>query len=285
MEFDKCIKIRKRGFNYYTDYIEKYFDDAFSKYGFHLVKNPEHFEHSVYVLFDDSPWMTVASKWLDELDEDLLGKLSVDISESFKAPAIVEPYCLSKQDTIIECHFSCSHNAFEEPPFIKEGLTVLKWYMTDTNCKSDKPFSLACLNYGGISKGLELIITGGFVEDDTVTLDPLYIYSFKYDGKKKERIKYEAKQQKIILSEGNKAYLYDFAEFEFPEGINQFSAKLRGKKGQDERNNRLVYLYLIASGDQRELDGMSIALLPKSNKSGGVELEKFELPPDLGFIR
>lgn len=270
MRFKTSIKIKRKGFNYYRDYINKYFEEAFSRYGFHLVKNPEQSEYNLFMYFDDSPWLTIVSKKLDDLDEKQLGKLSEDIAVAFKTITKVEPFNLTNPESITEFHFSSKHSAYEEPPFITEGATILKWLSCSNTCQNGEPFIISCLNYGGISRGLEIIISGDFVENDTVNFNPIVVHSYEYMGKGKKELTFTAEQQKITRSDGRKIYLYDFADFVFPEGINQFSTKLFAKKGDTERHARSLYLYMIPIGKQRELDTICISILPKSNRNYGV---------------
>ena len=271
MVFNTCIKVKRKGFNYYTDYISKYFEDTFSKYGFHVVKNPLQSEFSLFMIIDDTPWMTIVSNKLETMDIAMLHKLSNEISDAFKSSAIVETCNLSKLDSVIEFHFSSKHSAFEEPAFICEGETIIKWNSSDVICQSGKPFILSCSNYGGISRGLEIVIAGDFVEQDTINFDSLKVYYHDYTGKTKKKLFYEVEPQKIIQSDGKKVYFYDYSDFIFPEGINPYSAKLMGKKGDDERNARSFYIYMIPYGNQSDLNTMFISIRPKSNKTTGVQ--------------
>ncbi len=275
MEFRTCIKIKKKGFNYYSDYIKGYYERVFSEYGFHYVINPAHSEFSLLMFFDDSPWMCVASKKLDELEAAQLQKLASDISAAFKTITSIEPFHPQIWRSTEEYRFSSQHNAFEEPAFIQSGDTVLGWHCVDCFCLSGIPFSLSCLNYGGITKGLELLISGDFVEKDTVAFDSLEIHSYDYHRKKNNLLTYEAERQKRKLGDGSSVYYYDFADFEFPEGINPYSAKLRFGSGDNQRDARSLHLRTIPIGRQDELDTMRVSIIPKCNQAGGVQWHRW----------
>ena len=139
-----CIKVRRKGFNYYSDYMERYFDKAAVNYGYHLIKNPEQADYSCITIINTpdmgsggSPWMIFWSKTFDEIAYDKLQELSQVIAESFKSESIIEKADISEIIGAIKngsmeygmpypWFFSKEHNAFEEPPFLVEGETKLK---------------------------------------------------------------------------------------------------------------------------------------------------------------
>lgn len=270
MNFKLCIKIKRKGFNYYTDYIEKYFDEAFSEYGYHLVRNPIHSEHSLFMVFDNSPWMTVVSKELDELKEEEIQKVAVRLSLAFKSMIIIQPFQLNNPRSVIEFYFSSVHSAHEEPPYIDKGLTILRWVTSENKCENGRRFLIRCVNHGGPSKGAEVIISGDFVENDSVKFDPMEIRYYDCNKTNKKLLSYQVEQQKIIQSDGSKAYLYDYNDYFFPEGINQYSTKLFGKKRSNEEDARSVNLYMVPYGNQNDLDTISITISPKTNRASGV---------------
>ena len=162
MAFRTCIKIKNR----YNINLEKYIDKVFSAFGFHIVRNPEHYERSLVLYGDNSQWLTAASDILDELDLAGLQQLASEISAVFKTITYIQTFQLPDVESYYEFHLSSKYNAFEEPPYIKDGPTMLKRFIFAPSCQSGNPFTLHFINTGGISKGLEVQITGDFVERD-----------------------------------------------------------------------------------------------------------------------
>jgi hypothetical protein len=271
MCFNACIKIK----NKYGINIEKRLDLVFAKHGYHVVRNPEHFEKSISIYSDGTPWLTVASDDIDELEMAELQKLASDFAEAFNTTAMIQPFQLSGGEAYMEYHFSSQHNAFDEPPFVKEGPTVLKRFMFGPECLSGEPFNYSCINTGGISQGLEVYIAGDFVEGDTAAFDPLYIQSYEYRKRDKKEFTFEAGRQKIRLDNGKPVYFYDFPTFMFPEGINPYSAALGFQFACIIR--RSVNLCMLPAGLQNELDTLQLALVPKSNREGGVSWHRIDM--------
>jgi hypothetical protein len=270
MEFQTCIKIKKK----YNINLEKHLDSVFSRYGYHIVRNPEHYERSVVLYGDNSPWLTAASELFDSLDLAGLQKLASDISTVFKTITYIQAFSLAGVDSYYEFHLSSKHNAFEEPPYLKDGPTVLKRFIFAPGCQGGQPFTLHFINTGGISQGLEVYISGDFVERDTATFEPLNIHAYEYRKKDKNELKFEAPRQKLTLDGGRKVYFYDFPDFVFPEGINEFSATLGSKLACIFQ--RSVFLWMIPEGDQDALDTMHITILPKTNRDAGLQWQRFD---------
>ena len=270
MEFKTCIRIRKK----YNINLEKYIEKTFSPYGYHIVRNPEHFEHTLYLYGDGSQWLTAASDIMDSLDLAGLQKLAADISAVFKTVTYIQAFQLAEIESYYAFHLSSVHNAFEEPPYIKDGPTVLKRFIFAPSCQCGNPFTLHFINIGGISKGLEVLITGDFVEQDSVALQPLNIHAYDYRKKEKNELKFEAEQRKIRLDSGASAYFYDFPDFTFPEGINQYSAALGARMACVFQ--RSVFLWMIPEGNQTHLDTMTISVVPTENRSAGIQWQRME---------
>jgi hypothetical protein len=268
MSYNICIKIQNR----YGINIEKRLDTVFAARGYHVVRNPAHFEKRLTVYFDNTPWLTVVSDDLDEMDMPELQQLAADFAAAFNTAAVIQPFQLTGGEGFLEYHFSSSHNAFDEPPFIKEGPTVLKRFMFGPDCPTGEPFTYACINTGGISRGLELYIAGDFVESDAAVFDPLFIFTYEYRKKDKRQLRFEAEQQKIRLDSGGFVYFYDFPDFVFPEGINEYSAALGFQVACIL--HRSINLWMMPVGSQKQLDTLRLALVPKENREGGVTWQR-----------
>ena len=128
--------------------------------------------------------------------------------------------------------FSDTYNAFEEdiyvydasPEFVQECFS---------QCKSDQPYAVEYINYGGAFKGLEISLS--FDNADVVLEEPSLNY---YVGKEK------SKKELTFEKTGNKFYC-SVPEFYMDKGINKYSAVLRGKKREDEKSKNGFYIRFV----------------------------------------
>ena len=172
-----CIKVKRKGFNYYTDYMERYFEIVANNYGYHLVKNPEQADFTCITFIDapilgkgGSKWMIFMSKTFNEIGYEQLQVLSKQIAVSFKCESLIEECNMTDMKKTLEesllkygipviWYFSNKHNAFDEPPFITEGETNLKIVSCSLTCSIDQNFLVTFQNLGGVSKGLKIVTT------------------------------------------------------------------------------------------------------------------------------
>ena len=271
-----CIKVRRKGFNYYTDYMERYFDKVATQYDYHLVKNPGQAELSCITFIDGpytghsgSKWMIFISRVFNEAAPEQLKKLSQLIAECFKSESIIEeidvPEILEstknrslKYGIPYLWYFSSKHSAFDEPPFLTEGETDLQIYSYTTFCTDGQGFLLSIQNHGGISKGLNIKISLDISAEDQVELYEFVLIEPK-NKHEISRIPLEADQSII---NNKKIYTIDLLDFIIPEGINEFSAKLSGRKKSDESSIRSFSLGFIPKGKDKMLKSMQIEIIP-----------------------
>ena len=79
-----CIKLRRRGMNYYTDYTEGYLESAFCPMGWHLTFRPEQAVWTCSIQWDSSPWLTFSADWLNTLEDGAIAKLAQHLGDVFK---------------------------------------------------------------------------------------------------------------------------------------------------------------------------------------------------------
>jgi len=271
-----CIKVKRKGFNYYTDYMERYFDKVAVQYNYHLVKNPDQAELSC-ITFVDAPytghsgskWMIFISKVFNEVTHEQLQKLSQLIAECFKSESIIEKIDVSEMLESIEnralkygmpyfWYFSRKHNAFDEPSFLAEGETALRIYSYTAFCTDGQVFLLSIQNHGGISKGLNINISFDISAEDQVDLYELTLVKPK-NRHEVSGFPLEADQS---IFNNKKIYTIELPDFNIPEGINEFSAKLCGKKKSDESFIRSFSLRFMPKGKPEALKTMQIEIIP-----------------------
>lgn len=235
----KMFLIRRKGFNYYTDYTELYLHRSFENNGYHLVKDESKCLFDVMVDISEEKYMAVFSPYFDTLSEDDAREFATLLSTNFKSEVIVMPCPRNYQCKGVPYKFMFSdiYNAFEEdvyvydqePEFVRESKTYA--------CKSELLYSEEYVNYGGGCKGIEISIS--FDEED-VEIEGAFII---YQRKK------EIERQQISFIKKNNQFVCTLTDFYFEKGINKYSAVLRGRKLQNEKWKH----------------GFSIHFIPKSN--------------------
>lgn len=279
-----CIKVKRGGFNYYTVYLERYFEKAAVNYGYHLVKRPEQGERYCLTFIGDpqmggQKWITFTSDAISKAPYEKIRELSHVIAECFKSESIVEEIDEGLEQLIqmMKAYlkgasrfemaeeqyrkygmphlwlFNREYSAFDEPPFITEGETKLRIDSHNT-CEPGKSFLFEVQNYGGISKGLIINISFENSTDDVIELEqPTLILPNR---------KCSLHLQRLPLEMSRIVYRIELQDFNIPEGVNIYSAKLCGKKKQDEIDMRSFSLMFIPKGSRELLNSMEIEVMP-----------------------
>jgi len=230
----KLFLIKRKGFNYYTDYTELYLHRSFENKGYYLVKDESKCLFSVIVDISEEKYMTVLSPYFDTLSEDDAREFSEILGSNFKSEVIAMPCTENYQFKGIPYRFMFSdiYNAFEEdiyvydtsPEFVQECFS---------QCKSEQPYVVEYINYGGAFRGLEISLS--FDNADVILEEPSLNY---YVGKEK------LTKELTFEKSGNKFYC-SVPEFHMNKGINKYSAVLRGKKREDEKSKNGFYIRFV----------------------------------------
>ncbi len=246
------ILLRKRGFNYYTDYAETYLEQAFSPYGYYLTFRTEQQEWKCSLQYEGCDQLVFRAPWLKQLNAEQLDALSAFLAKSFKTTAQCVPESSiplnADRPEMITYGFSSEPGAFLEPPFITEGLPVLRMTSRDlfTFRSEETPFVVSYQNYGGPAKGLTVRLT--LPEDVSVTaLELCSEWDPHQRNKKQAETKRAVSTPQIITVNGELEYIYVFPDFIIPEGINRFSRKLRSRKAAEEAAFRRFWLRIFFS--------------------------------------
>ncbi len=231
---DKMFLIKRKGFNYYSDYIELYLHRSFEKRGYYLVKEKSKRLFSVIVDVSNDKYMAVLSSYFATLSEEEAKDFAEVLSANFKSEVIVMP-CFDKYEfkgTPCLCRFSDTYNAFEEDPYVQDLKPEFVQEIFD-NCQSQRPYVVEYINYGGAFKGLE--ITLAFDSDDVELEETSFNY---YKGK--ERISKE-----ITFEKSGNVFKCSVPDFGMEKGLNKYSAVFRGKKEVNEKRDHSFYVRVI----------------------------------------
>ena len=301
-----CIKVKRRGFNYYTDYMEQYFEKVAVNHGFHLTKRQEQAELWCLTFTGEpsmggSKWITFTSVTFSEITYEQLEELSRLIAECFKSESIIEPM-IGELEEITQLMiaylkgersfpmteeqyrkygtpnlwlFSQTYSAFDEPPFITEGETALKIVTHPMYCVPGENFLVDMQNYGGISRGLIINISFDCSPDDVIEIENLtIIIPNQKDDLFWQRLSPEIERK---VENGKCVYRVDMPNFNIPEGVNVYSTNLYGKKKHDENHKRSFSLMFVPQGNKELLRSMEIEIIPVEYPANKVVLKTSDL--------
>ena len=284
-----CIKVRRRGTNYYTGAMERYFENLAVRYGYHLTKRIEQADLWC-VTFLGNPqheggpkWITFSSDVFNNIAYERLEELARLISECFKSESVIETadqelleatglskaFYLFGNDFIITDEiirkygepilwlFSREHSAFDEPPIVSEGETILRVLQYDVFCVSDKPFTLCIMNTGGPSRGLTIDFCSN--SSDEVEIENLLLTIL---NNRKGPIRIQPCLERVVENDTITCRSH-MPEFNIQAGFNQFSSAFRGKNSRGcVESNASVWISFVPRGSWAGIMGLKIEITP-----------------------
>ena len=299
---DYCIKVKRKGVNYYTDYMERYFDRVAVEYGLHLTKRSEQADIWCVAFVSDpqsgqSKYMTFFSPVFCDLAPVELEKLTQLIGECFKSESILEEaddrlnelaqaskaayICKdrSKISYIVEqgygspvlFMFSREYSVFDEPVFITLGATVFRKSSQGFGVKSGETYCVSVLNIGGPSKGLAIGVS--FPNTGEVGIE-----NQRWSIWENNRLPKQSSFEFIRIEILNKVIFHaDLPDFDIRCGFNEYSTKLCGKAKMNAASKCEISLLFIPYGNTADLSEMEVTLTPIQNPENEVAFKPVNL--------
>ena len=223
----RVLYIKRKGFNYYTDYTELYLHNALQNYGYNLIRECDKSTFSVTLyISENEKYMALLSPFFDSINENDLLTLCENFSKAFKSEVIVSA---CPDDSTFPGDkeiflFSENFNAFDEPVYLTEETPELKRKMADCFFKTNTPYLIRFANTGGKLTGIRIVLD---FNEDISSLTIVEAEITYYENKK------EISRPLTFTYDGTS--LCTKADFICIEkGINTASAFLRGKKLYNE---------------------------------------------------
>ena len=223
----RVLYIRRKGFNYYTDYTELYLHNALQSYGYSLIREKEKSTFNVTVYISETEkYKALLSPFFDSIDETELLSLCENFSIAFKSEAMIS---VCPDDAIFPGEkeffmFSDKFSAFDEPVYLTEEAPKLKMKTAECFFRTNKPYHIRFVNNGGRLSGIRIVLD--FDEDiSDLTIDEAEI--IYYEKKNEIRIPLS-----FVRTDNGFCSQADF--FYLEKGINPASAVLRAKKLYNE---------------------------------------------------
>lgn len=234
----RMLMIKRKGFNYYTDYTELYLHRAFQNYGYSIVRDKTESEFSVIVCISETEkYMKMTSQFFDELSESDIANLCNLFSEAFKSEAIMTELTGYTYDPINEYEFMLSktHSAYDEPVYLIDEPPKLERRIGVVNFKTNKDNSMSFVNVGGKFSGIN--ITFNF-NKNIYDLDLFDARVSHFNGENFTR-------QEFVFEKVNNSFKADIDFVKMDKGINPRSAVLRGKKRANEEERYGFWLGVL----------------------------------------
>ena len=222
----RVFLIKRKGFNFYGDYTEKYLHQSFENKGYYLVKEKD---KKLFGVIVDVPmskkYMTVLSPYFDTLTEDDAREFAEILSDNFKSEVIIDYVTGNYEiyETPYMFMFSDVHNAFDENVYVYDNAPEFVRESYSAYCKSGDLYLEEYVNYGGGFKGIEISISFD-VED--VEIEDAFL---TYEPHK------EIERCQIVFEKKHGMFVCVLNDFSMDKGINKHSAVLRYKKLQKEK--------------------------------------------------
>ena len=265
----RVLYVKRKGFNYYTDFTELYLHKALQNYGFSLIREKEKstFGVTVYISMNEK-YMAMLSPFFDSIDEADLLTLCGNFNKFFKSEAIVS---VCPDDAVFPGDkeyfmFSENYSAFDEPVYLIEESPKLKRNLSQCFFRTNRISLIRFVNIGGKLSGINIALD---FEEDINNLSIEKAEIIYHENNKEVR-------KPINFAKNNNSFYADADFLLIDKGINPACAVLRAKK-----------LYT-----EEEKLGFSLKLTPKSGEdiilkptlrifSQGVEIfkERLFFPP------
>lgn len=258
----RMLMVKRKGFNYYTDYTELYLHNAFQNYGYSIVRDKAKSDFSVFVYISEAEkYMKATSPFFDDLSENNVAELCDVFTETFKSEVTMVEASEYDNDSINTYEFMLSknHSAYDEPVYLIDEPPKLERRIGVVNFKTNKDNSMSFVNVGGKISGINITLD---FNEKIYDLDLLDARVSHFNGENFIR-------QEFVFEKVNNTFKADIDFVKVDKGINPKSAVLRGKKRATEEERYGFWLGVLpVSKEDVVLKGtLTIA-------SGGVEIFK-----------
>ena len=234
----RMLMVKRKGFNYYTDYTELYLHRAFQNYGYSVVRDKAKSDFSVFVYISEAEkYMKATSPFFDNLSENNVTELCDVFSEAFKSEVTMTEASEYENDSINTYEFMLSknHSAYDEPVYLIDEPPKLERRIGVVNFKTNKDNSMSFVNVGGQISGIN--ITFDFNEN-IYDLDLSDAHISRWNG-------HSFSRQEIVFKKEENSFKADIDFLKIEKGINPKSAVLRGKKRANEEERYGFWLGVL----------------------------------------
>lgn len=128
-------------------------------------------------------------------------------------------------------------------------------------CKLDHPEIVTFLSAGGASKGLSVIFSGAYVEQEEITFSEVELIK----SGKGHRESTPISLQKVQLADGHWVYYSHVPDYRI---LQKADDRLTGAKSVQAENEREITVRFVAHGNPRKVLDITVFLIPDENPAG-----------------
>ena len=235
---ERMLMVKRKGFNYYTDYTELYLHRAFQNYGYSVVRDKSKSDFSVIVYISETEkYIEMTSSFFDKLSESEIASLCDVFSDAFKSEASIAEiagYEL-KSINVYEFMLSKEYSAYDEPVYLIDEPPKLKQITGVIDFRSNKNNSMSFVNVGGKISGVKIIFD---FDEEIYDLDLTDAHISRFNG-------HSFSRKEFVFSKEENTFSADIDFLQIEKGINPESAVLRGKKRANEEEKCGFWLSVL----------------------------------------
>ena len=262
---NRTLMIKRKGFNYYTDYTELYLHRAFQNYGYSVVRDKAKSDFSVIVYISEAEkYMKAISPFFDKMSESDAANLCDIFSDAFKSEVTIvekreyEYSCVNAYEFML----SKTYSAYDEPVYLVDEPQKLEWRTRDIKFKTNKDYCMSFVNVGGKISGINITL---HFNEDICDLHLSDAYISRFNG-------HSFPRQEILFKKQNISFEADVDFLNIEKGVNPKSAVLRGKKKANEEERHGFWLGILPVSKEDVVLKGTLTIT-----SGGVEIFKCDI--------
>ncbi len=263
----RALKVKKRRSEVGTDirYMEYYMHNGFKEYGYTLTREIEKssFKVEAYVSHSEK-YVYYVCDFFDNLSDDEIARCNEIFTVSMKEESELIPFddMPKHKNARTDVFYMSNHSdAYEQPPVIETGESILDTGIKTVFCNVGHSYMVEVINYGGRSKGIEIVFEADKITGLHVKLENAMIYWYESTGKVSEEITFVKK---------GRTYTCSLPDFEINPGRNPLSAVWC--RSYKKYNNMCYYIAFTPTGFlNMPVEGI-LTVKPMCGKGVSVEL-------------
>lgn len=234
----RLFLIKRKAYNFYTDYTRLYLHRAFETKNYYLILDESKCLFDIFIYISDEKYMTAYSSYFDAFSDEEADEFAKILSENFKSEVIVEPYTSEYEFKGAKYRFMFSnrYNAFLEDPYVYDLPPKFLRRTCSARCEYNNVYLVEYINFGGAFNGIKIKIA---FENETVELEDTFLL---------QDIGKQYSKREIFFQKHNGIFECVIDDFALERGINEYSAKLKGKTGFRELSKHGFTISFVPKG-------------------------------------
>lgn len=215
----KVLRVKVKGYNAYYRYTEHFLHNALQSFGYNLTRDEKTADFAVTAYINpDAEYFSLTSTFFDQLQGEEQEKLCNAISKAMKSEVLVCPWsedAVEHLSSEFRFLYSSTSNAYDEPALIEKGDSNLKYEGYSYEMENRGHFTLDVVNYGGPTRGLDVIIEAPLWAMPFLSVESAQIHWYTKEGYRQTDMVFKKKANRLACK---------LKDFEILSGRNEMSA-------------------------------------------------------------